>query len=53
MAGRCDVFRTAGKLHSVRGLLRASLPAFVGETCSVTLTSGQRLTAEVVGFDER
>ena len=53
MAGRCDVFRTAGKLHSVRGLLRASLPAFVGETCSVNLTNGQVLTAEVVGFDER
>ena len=53
MAGRCDVFRTAGKLHSVRGLLRASLPAFVGETCSVNLTNGQVLTAEVVGFGER
>lgn len=52
MAGRCAVFRTAGKLRSARGLLRASLPAFVGETCSVQLPSGEQLTAEVVGFDE-
>ncbi|MCA9033769.1 MAG: FliI/YscN family ATPase [Planctomycetaceae bacterium] len=51
MAGRCDVFRTAGKLHSARGLLRASIPAFVGETCTVNL-AGKELTAEVVGFDE-
>ena len=51
-AGRCDVFRNAGKLRSVRGLLRASLPAFVGETCTVQMPSGEQLTAEVVGFDE-
>lgn len=36
----------------MRGLMRADLPAFVGETCSVTLSSGERLMAEVVGFDE-
>lgn len=52
MAGRCDVFRTAGKLRSVRGLLRASLTAFVGEVCSITMPSGELLSAEVVGFDE-
>lgn len=48
----CAAFRTAGRLRSVRGLMRADLPAFVGETCSVTLSSGERLMAEVVGFDE-
>lgn len=51
-AGHCAVFRNAGKLRSVRGLLRAALPAFVGETCSVRLPTGEELTAEVVGFDE-
>jgi flagellum-specific ATP synthase len=52
MAGRSDVFRTAGKLRSARGLLRASVPAFVGETCHVHMPSGEKLMAEVVGFDE-
>ncbi|MCA9063401.1 MAG: FliI/YscN family ATPase [Planctomycetaceae bacterium] len=52
MAGRCDAFRNAGKLRSARGLLRATLPAFVGECCRVSLPDGEQLTAEVVGFDE-
>ncbi|MBL8813440.1 MAG: FliI/YscN family ATPase [Planctomycetaceae bacterium] len=51
-AARCGAFRTAGKLRSVRGLMRADLPAFVGETCSVKLSSGDQIMAEVVGFDE-
>ncbi len=52
MAGHSDVFRTAGKLRSARGLLRASVPAFVGETCHVHMPSGEELMSEVVGFDE-
>jgi flagellar biosynthesis/type III secretory pathway ATPase len=49
--GQCAAFRTVGKLRSVRGLLRADMPAFVGETCTVGLPSGEQLMAEVVGFD--
>ncbi len=52
MAGASAAFRTVGKLRSAQGLLRASLPASVGEACSVTLPAGNSLTAEVVGFDE-
>ncbi|MFN9717441.1 MAG: FliI/YscN family ATPase [Planctomycetota bacterium] len=48
---RCGVFRTVGKLRSVRGLLRADMPAFVGEICSLNLPTGDELLAEVVGFD--
>lgn len=53
MAGNQAVFRTVGKLRSARGLLRATLPASVGELCHVSLPDGSGfLTAEVVGFDE-
>ncbi len=52
LPAHCDAFRTVGKLRSVRGLLRADMPAFVGETCSVGLSTGEQLMAEVVGFDE-
>lgn len=52
MAGNQAVFRTVGKLRSARGLLRATLPASVGELCQVSLADGGCLTAEVVGFDE-
>jgi flagellum-specific ATP synthase len=52
MAGNQAVFRTVGKLRSARGLLRASLPASVGELCRVRLPDSGFLTAEVVGFDE-
>ncbi len=49
---RGRVFRNAGKLHSVRGLLRASLTASVGETCQIELPGGEHIPGEVVGFDE-
>ena len=52
LPGRCAAFRTVGKLRSVRGLLRADMPAFVGETCSIGLSTGEQLMAEVVGFDD-
>ncbi|MEO2018095.1 MAG: FliI/YscN family ATPase [Fuerstiella sp.] len=45
-------FRTVGTLRSARGLLRASLPAAVGEACRLRLPGGRMLTAEVVGFDD-
>ena len=51
LPARCAAFRTVGKLRSVRGLLRADMPAFVGETCFVGLSTGEQLMAEVVGFD--
>ena len=52
IAGDSAAFRNVGKLRSARGLLRASLPASVGEACSVSLPDGRSLIAEVVGFDE-
>ena len=51
LPGHCAAFRTVGKLRSVRGLLRAEMPAFVGESCTVGLSSGEQVMAEVVGFD--
>lgn len=53
LAERCDAFQTVGRLHSVRGLLRTSLNAAVGELCSVEMPGGKTLLAEVVGFDEK
>jgi len=50
--GNQAVFRTVGKLRSVRGLLRATLPASVGELCRISGADNELLTAEVVGFDE-
>ena len=50
--GHCAAFRNVGKLRSVRGLMRADMQAFVGETCSIGLQNGDQLMAEVVGFDE-
>lgn len=52
LAKDLDPFRTVGRLRSARGLLRARLPAFVGETCSVIIPESEPLLAEVVGFDE-
>jgi flagellum-specific ATP synthase len=52
-AGDCNVYRTVGTLHSVRGLLRCSLPAFVGEICELRLSDGSAVSAEVVGFEEQ
>lgn len=52
LAGDSAAFRTVGTLRSARGLLRASLPAAVGEACRLRLPSGAALTAEVVGFDD-
>ncbi len=53
LAGDSAAFRNVGTLRSARGLLRASLPASVGEACRLRLPSGEALTAEVVGFDDR
>jgi flagellum-specific ATP synthase len=52
MPVRCDAFRNAGKLRSARGLLRASVPGFVGESCAVQIPGRMPLTAEIVGFDD-
>lgn len=52
MAGDSAAFRSVGTLRSARGLLRASLPASVGEACRLRLPSGVDLNAEVVGFDD-
>ena len=46
-----DVFRIAGKLHSVRGVLTAQLPAAVGELCLIGQTDHRQMLAEVVGID--
>lgn len=52
-AGHSAAFRSVGTLHSAKGLLRATLPASVGEACRLRLPDGAALTAEVVGFDDR
>lgn len=52
LPGDCAAFRNVGKLRSVRGLMRADMPGFVGETCTIGLQTGEQLMAEVVGFDE-
>lgn len=52
LAGNSAAFRNVGTLRSARGLLRASLPASVGEACELHLPAGDVLTAEVVGFDD-
>ena len=51
LPGNQAVFQTVGKLRSVRGLLRATLPASVGELCRISGAGNELLTAEVVGFD--
>ncbi len=51
LPGDCAVFRNVGRLRSVRGLMRADMPAFVGESCTVGLPTGDQVMAEVVGFD--
>ena len=53
LAGNSAAFRSVGTLRSARGLLRASLPASVGEACRLRLPGGETMTAEVVGFDDR
>lgn len=53
LAGDSAAFRSVGTLRSARGLLRASLPASVGETCRLCLPDGGTMIAEVVGFDDR
>ncbi|MCA9167693.1 MAG: FliI/YscN family ATPase [Planctomycetales bacterium] len=49
--GRCDAFRTVGKLRSAKNMLSASLPAAIGDLCEIGLDGGQRQLAEVIGFD--
>lgn len=48
---RSAAFRTVGKLHSVRDILTARLPATVGEQCDIHLPGGDSVPAEVVGVD--
>ena len=52
LAGDSAAFRSVGTLRSAKGLLRASLPASVGEACRLRLPDGCALNAEVVGFDD-
>ncbi|MCA9052896.1 MAG: FliI/YscN family ATPase [Planctomycetaceae bacterium] len=51
MVSHCDGFRTVGRLLSVRDVLRARLPAQLGEHCEIVLPSGARVPAEVIGVD--
>ena len=48
----CDAFRIAGKLRSARGVLRARIPATVGELCHIEVSAHERMLAEVIGFSE-
>ena len=51
MVNRCDGFRTVGRLLSVRDVLRARLPAQLGEHCEIVLPSGTHVPAEVIGVE--
>lgn len=51
-ARRSDVFRTAGKLRSVREMLTARLAGSIGEVCEVRTADNERLLAEVVGIQD-
>lgn len=46
----CEDFRIAGKLRSATGVLRAALPASIGELCHVELSPHKRVLAEIIGF---
>src|SRR5690349_22400271 len=47
-----DRFRTAGKLRSATGvILSCTLPAAVGDQCSIITPSGRDILAEVIGFN--
>ena len=48
----CDAFRTAGKLRSARGVLRAKISATIGELCHVEINARERMLAEVIGFSD-
>ncbi len=50
-AARYELFRTSGVLRSATGLLLScSLPAAVGDQCAIHKPDGERLLAEVIGF---
>ncbi len=46
-----DVFRTAGKLHSARGIVTALLPSAVADLCQIISSDGRISPAEVIGFE--
>lgn len=46
-----DVIRTAGRLHSVGGVLTVRLPVAVGEVCLIEQSGQRHLLAEVVCID--
>lgn len=48
MVNDCDVFRTAGKLLSVRETATADVVAAVGEVCEIHFENGERVLAEVI-----
>jgi flagellum-specific ATP synthase len=45
------MYRMAGRLKSVTGLLSCNLPAAVGDHCTVTPREGPPVLAEVIGFE--
>ena len=48
-----DDFQTAGHLVSVQGVVRATLPAGIGELCKIALADGSTILSEVIGFDNQ
>lgn len=53
MLDQCDGFRIGGRLHSVQNVIRAGLPAAVGELCEIRLPrstsrGGDTLLGEVI-----
>ena len=52
MANNSAVFRTAGRLHSIRETVTAELNAAVGELCEIHLEDGKTVSAEVIGTEQ-
>jgi len=46
-----DRFRHTGVLRSAQGMLSTTLPAAIGELCTVKTAAGSEVQAEVIGFD--
>ncbi|MCA9226003.1 MAG: FliI/YscN family ATPase, partial [Planctomycetales bacterium] len=46
-----DVFRTAGRLRSAQGIVRARLRTAVGDMCHILRSDGRTVPGEVIGFD--
>lgn len=49
---KCEGFQTVGRLRSIGGVLRADLPASMGELCRIEPPNRPAIWAEVIGLSE-